>query len=69
MSFSEDMEALQGIVSSFERGSLPMEDALARFEEGVGLIRKCRTHIEETKRRVTKITEAARAAQKKDAEV
>lgn len=47
------MGSLQQIVASFEHGDLSMEDALAKFEEGVELIRKCRTYLEETKRRVT----------------
>ena len=53
MAFSEDMERLQTIIDSFERDNLNMEDALSRFEEGVKLIRDCRTYLEETKRRVT----------------
>lgn len=53
MTFSEDMERLQAIIDSFERDNLNMEDALSRFEEGVKLIRNCKTYLEETKRRVT----------------
>ncbi|MDR3254112.1 MAG: exodeoxyribonuclease VII small subunit [Synergistaceae bacterium] len=56
MGFSGDMNRLQAIIEEFESEGLGMEDSLALFEEGVGLVRVCREYLEETKRRVTILT-------------
>ena len=53
MSFSDDMERLQAIIDKFEVHDLSMEDSLALFEEGVGLIKGCREYLDSAKRRVT----------------
>jgi exodeoxyribonuclease VII small subunit len=53
MSFSDDMDRLQAIVEKFESADLGMEDSLALFEEGVGLIRVCREYLDGAKRKVT----------------
>lgn len=59
MSFSDDMNRLQQIVGSLERGGQTLEESLATFEEGVELVRSCRAYLEETKRRVTMLTSGA----------
>jgi exodeoxyribonuclease VII small subunit len=50
--FSELMGRLEQIVTSLERGDLPLEDALRVFEEGVGLVRRGQTRLEQMERRV-----------------
>lgn len=47
------MERLQVIIDQFESESLSMEDGLALFEEGIGLVKECRQFLEGAKRRVT----------------
>jgi exodeoxyribonuclease VII small subunit len=39
-SFEEMMQELEGIVARLEGGELPLEDALAAFENGVQLVRQ-----------------------------
>jgi exodeoxyribonuclease VII small subunit len=53
MSFSGDMERLQGILDEFEKNDPDMENSLALFEEGVKLIRDCRGYLENARRKVT----------------
>lgn len=53
MSFSKDMERLQAIVEEVESDEITMEESLALFEEGVGLIKRCRDYLMEAKRKIT----------------
>ncbi len=52
MRFEEALKALEKIVKELEREDLPLEEALARFEEGVRLARHCRELLAEAERRV-----------------
>ena len=58
MSFSGKMEELEGMVVRLEKEALPLEDALALFEKGVGLVRECRSYLSEAKQRILLLTEA-----------
>ncbi len=53
MSFSKDMERLQAIIEEVESDDVTIEQSLALFEEGVGLIKKCRDYLTEAKRKIT----------------
>lgn len=57
MSFSGKMDELEGIVARIEKEALPLEDALALFEKGVGLVRECREYLSEAKQRILLLTE------------
>jgi exodeoxyribonuclease VII small subunit len=56
--FEAMMARLEVIVEELERGELPLEEAIARFEEGMKLGRECRRILEEAEGRVTKLVEA-----------
>ena len=58
MSFSAKMDELEGLVARIEKEALPLEDALALFEKGVGLVRECREYLSEAKQRVLLLTES-----------
>jgi len=60
MKFSEKMEEIEIIVARMEKEALPLEDALALFEQGVALIRECQSYLKETKQRVTLLSEQER---------
>jgi len=62
MKFSEKMEEIEIIVARMEKEALPLEDALALFEQGVGLIRECQSYLMEAKQRVTLLSEQEREA-------
>lgn len=40
-SFEEEMAAIEAIVAELERGELGLEDAIRRYEEGIGTVRRC----------------------------
>ena len=51
-SFESALERLEAIVDRLEAGELPLEQALAAFEEGVSLSRRCAGELEAAERRI-----------------
>jgi len=51
-SFESALERLEAIVDRLESGELPLEQALAAFEEGVTLSRRCTGELEAAERRI-----------------
>jgi exodeoxyribonuclease VII small subunit len=52
VSFEQGMERLESLVRRLEQGNLPLEDSLAAFEEGVGMLRVLHEKLGEVERRV-----------------
>ena len=52
MKFSTKMDEIEGIVARLEKEALPLEDALALFEKGIGLISECQKFLGEARQRV-----------------
>jgi len=57
LSFEGALEKLEGIVDRLEAGELPLEEALAAFEEGVALSRRCAGQLEAAERRIEVLVE------------
>ncbi len=57
LSFEGAMEKLEGIVDRLESGELPLEEALAAFEEGVALSRRCAGELDAAERRIEVLVE------------
>jgi exodeoxyribonuclease VII small subunit len=55
LGFEEALERLEAIVDGLEGGELALEDALARFEEGVGLTRALGEQLTRAERRVEQL--------------
>jgi exodeoxyribonuclease VII small subunit len=51
-SFEAALARLEAIVDRLEAGDLPLEQALAAFEEGVTLSRRCSAELEAAERRI-----------------
>jgi exodeoxyribonuclease VII small subunit len=51
-SFEWSLEKLESIVDRLEEGDLPLETALAVFEEGVALTRRCAEQLGAAERRI-----------------
>ncbi len=54
-SFELGLERLEAIVDRLEQGELPMEEALAAFEEGVALTRRCAGQLDVAERRIEEL--------------
>jgi exodeoxyribonuclease VII small subunit len=57
--FQEGLDALEEIVARLESGTLPLEEALRAFEDGVGLVRRLNEKLNEAERRVELLTRSA----------
>jgi len=57
LSFEGALAKLEGIVDRLEAGELPLEEALAAFEEGVALSRRCAGALDAAERRIEVLVE------------
>lgn len=53
--FEEALSRLEEIVRHLERGDLPLDDSLALYEEGTGLIKACSKMLDEAEQKVVKL--------------
>jgi len=51
-SFDDGLERLEALVQQLESGSLSLEEALLRFEEGIGLSKELQQQLADAHRRV-----------------
>lgn len=51
-SFDDGLERLESLVQQLEEGHLSLEDALGRFEEGIGLSKELQQQLADAHRRV-----------------
>jgi exodeoxyribonuclease VII small subunit len=58
--FEASLERLEGIVDRLEAGDVELEAALAAFEEGVRLARRCAAQLEQAERRVEILVQEGR---------
>lgn len=54
--FEENMNRLEQIVRSMERGDVALEESLKLFQEGTELIRSCGKLLDEAELQIKKIT-------------
>ena len=52
--FEEAMQRLEEIIGMLERGDAPLDESLALFEEGTGLIKQCRAALDQAVPRANK---------------
>ncbi len=52
MKFEEALARLEQVVKELERGDLPLEESIVKFEEGIGLTKTCLSILEEAGRKV-----------------
>lgn len=57
--FEEAMARLEQIVSALEKGDSPLEEALALFEEGAGLMKQCAADLDKAEQKVSKLLPGA----------
>lgn len=55
LSFEEALAELEAIVQRLEKGELGLEEAIATYERGVGLKRRCEEKLKDAQLRVEKI--------------
>ena len=55
-SFEQALAELERRVKQLDAGDLPLEQALALFEEGVALVQECHDKLDSAERRIVEIT-------------
>ena len=58
LSFEQALSRLEAIVHDLEEGQIGLADALARYEQGVGLLRRCHGLLENAERKIELLTGA-----------
>jgi exodeoxyribonuclease VII small subunit len=57
--FEEALKRLESIVETMESGDLPLDGLLARFEEGVQLVKTCQARLEEAELKISTLEKNA----------
>ncbi len=55
LSFSEAMNKLNSIVEKLDDSTLPLEQSIALFEEGLSLSKQCQKELKQFENRINKI--------------
>lgn len=56
LSFEDALRQLEERVRELERGEVPLERALALYEEGVGLVRACHEKLDAADKRIVELS-------------
>ena len=56
LSFEQALQRLESIVQELEDGQTGLSDALAQYEEGVGLLKHCHATLSQVERRISLVT-------------
>lgn len=57
ISFEENMEKLEKIVTELEKGNLNLDDSVKKFEEGIKLSKECNKILEQAEKKITILLE------------
>lgn len=55
VTFEQQLQRLEEIVASLEKGDVPLADSLALFEEGTKLITACTKQLDQAEQQVVKL--------------
>lgn len=56
LSFEESLAELEGVIRDLEDGQTGLEEALARYERGVGLLKRCYAQLGQAEQRILQLT-------------
>jgi exodeoxyribonuclease VII small subunit len=56
LSFEQSLQALDRVVRDLEDGQLGLEESLARYEQGVGLLKRCFEQLKQAEQRILQVT-------------
>jgi exodeoxyribonuclease VII small subunit len=58
INFEQALKELETIVRNLENGTIPLDDSLENFENGIKLIRRCNLLLDNAEKKVKKLTRA-----------
>ncbi len=56
LSFEESVTQLEQIVAAIESGQIGLEESLAKYEQGMELVKRCRGILERAEKRIEQLT-------------
>ena len=56
LTFEQSLAELDRVVRDLEDGQLGLEDALSRYETGVGLLKRCYAQLRQAEQRIMQLT-------------
>ena len=56
-SFEQAIDKLEDLIEQIESGEVGLEDAIAQYEQGQSLIKRCRSILDRAERRIAELTE------------
>jgi len=56
--FEQSIQKLEALVKNLESGSMPLEEALTAFQEGVGLVKHCQSLLSQAEQKVDLLIKA-----------
>ena len=57
-SFEESITQLEQIVTAIESGQIGLEESLAKYEQGMQLVKRCRTILDHAEKRIEQLTQS-----------
>jgi exodeoxyribonuclease VII small subunit len=57
--FEESVADLEKIVAAIESGQIGLEESLAKYEQGMELVKKCRGILDRAEKRIEQLTQTA----------
>ena len=63
--FEDDLKNLQNIIEELESGSLSLDKMMQLFEDGMKLMKECRTHLTEVEERINTLIKTGEDYSKK----
>ena len=55
--FEESVAQLEQIVAAIESGQIGLEESLAKYEQGMDLVKKCRSILDRAEKRIEQLTQ------------
>ncbi|MFW5840512.1 MAG: exodeoxyribonuclease VII small subunit [Planctomycetota bacterium] len=59
LSFEQSLEKLEKIVAEIEAGHVPLETSIARYAEGIELVKQCRKTLDAAERKIQMLTKGS----------
>jgi exodeoxyribonuclease VII small subunit len=57
-SFEQSVAQLEQIVAAIESGQIGLEESLAKYEQGMELVKRCRSILDRAEKRIEQLTES-----------
>ena len=59
LTFEQQLEAVEALISGMESGSMPLEESMRRYEEGMAMIASMEKELQSAQQRLTVIRRGA----------